>query len=99
MTKYHFILALYGFIFCLAVFASSLMASDEQKYPFPDLEDAMTATSFNPDEPESFTVVFTADLHYGTGDPDQILPPIIKEISSMKPFPKFFGIAGDLICK
>ena len=38
-------------------------------------------------------------MHYGCGDAEQILPPVIREVNAMDPRPSFFGIAGDLICK
>jgi hypothetical protein len=66
---------------------------------FPTLAGAMRAAGFDPHRSEAFTAVFTADIHYGTGAPDEILPPILGEVNRMDPRPAFFAVAGDLICK
>lgn len=71
----------------------------ELVYPYRTLEDALAAARFEPRDPESFTVVWAADVHYGIGDAEQILPPLIREVNAMVPLPAFFGIAGDLILK
>ena len=68
-------------------------------YPFRTLREAMDAAGLDPRAKESFTVVWAADVHYGPGAPEHILPPIFREVNAMQPLPAFFGIAGDLICK
>ena len=54
---------------------------------------------FDPRAPETFSVVWTADVHYGIGNGDKILPPMLKEVNALDPRPAFFGIAGDLILR
>jgi len=65
---------------------------------FKTLPDAFAAARFDPGADGAFTAVFCADTHYGHGDPNQILPPIIKEVNAMAPKPAFFAVNGDLIC-
>lgn len=100
MTKHQFIPLAVGFITC---FSGYLMLSvptvAEAKYPFKSLNDAMAAAVFDPHASESFTAVFAAHLHDDHGDREHILPPIIREINAIRPLPKFFGVAGDLICR
>jgi hypothetical protein len=63
------------------------------------LSEAMAAAGFDPHRADAFTVVFTADIHYGSGDPSAILPPMFAEVHRMDPAPTFFAVAGDLINK
>ena len=67
--------------------------------PHATLADAMTAAGFDARSSDAFTAIFTADVHYGTGDPEKILPPVFTEVNRMDPLPAFFAVAGDLICK
>ncbi len=66
-------------------------------YPFATLAEALASTGFKPDAADSFSVVWAADIHYGVGTPETILPPLLAEVNAMKPLLAFFGIAGDLI--
>jgi hypothetical protein len=80
-------------------FALSQPTGAVPAYPFKTLAEAMAAAGFDPRDASSFTVVWAADMHYGCGDAEQILPPVIREVNAIDPRPSFFGIAGDLICK
>jgi hypothetical protein len=66
---------------------------------FATLNDAWSAAGFDPRAAESFSVVWAADVHYGIGEGDRILPPLLRELNALDPRPAFFGIAGDLILK
>src|SRR5215471_5185659 len=66
---------------------------------FATLKDAWSAAGFDPRDPDTFSVVWAADVHYGTGAGDKILPPLLREVNALDPRPAFFGIAGDLIMK
>src|SRR5438876_10615860 len=66
---------------------------------FSTLKDAWSAAGFDPRAPETFSVVWAADVHYGIGAGDKILPPLLQEVNALEPRPAFFGIAGDLIMK
>lgn len=79
--------------------AHDTRGSARSAYPFPTLSEAMEAAHFDPRAADSFTVVWAADIHYGVGNPQEILPPILHEIHRMSPPPAFFGIVGDLIMK
>jgi len=67
-------------------------------YPFKTLGEAMASAGFDPRRAASFTAAFAADVHYGHGDPERLLPPIAAEVKAMEPPPAFFGVVGDLIC-
>lgn len=69
-----------------------------EHYPFATLQEAFAAASFDPGAPGAFTTVWTADTHYGIGDNDTILPPVLREVLQMPVQPAFFAIAGDLVC-
>ncbi len=85
---------------CLGGAAGAAFATEPtQAYPFRTLEDALASVGFDGARADSFTSVWTADTHYGTGDPERILPPIFTEVLAMRPLPAFFAVAGDLICK
>jgi hypothetical protein len=62
------------------------------------LEKAYKQLGFDPHAGDSFTALWMADIHYGGGKPEDILPPMIAEIAPMNPRPAFIGIVGDLIC-
>jgi hypothetical protein len=62
------------------------------------LEEAYKQLGFDPHAGDSFTALWMADIHYGGGKPENILPPMIAEIAPMNPRPSFIGIVGDLIC-
>jgi hypothetical protein len=79
--------------------AHDTRGSARSAYPFHTLSEAMEAAHFDPRAADSFTVVWAADIHYGVGNPQEILPPILHEIHRMSPPPAFFGIVGDLIMK
>lgn len=74
-------------------------ATDAPAYPFATLAEAMASAKFDPNHTESFTVVWAADVHFGIGEPENILAPMAHEINRMTPAPAFFGIIGDLILK
>jgi hypothetical protein len=85
---------------CLSGVAGvALKAEPSQAYPFSTLEEALASVGFDASKKDSFTTIWTADTHYGIGDPENILPPIMTEVRAMKTPPKFFAIAGDLICR
>jgi Calcineurin-like phosphoesterase len=66
---------------------------------YATLADAWAATKFDPRDAESFSVVWAADVHYGIGAGENILPPLLREVNALDPSPAFFGIAGDLILR
>ena len=68
-----------------------------REYRFSTLPEAERAAGFDPRAPETFSVVWAADVHYGIGNGDKILPPMLREVNALEPRPAFFGIAGDLI--
>src|SRR5665213_2282111 len=63
----------------------------------PTLDAAFRLLNFNPDAGDAFTVVWMADIHYGVGNAQQILPPMLAELRGMNPRPAFIGVIGDLI--
>src|SRR5687768_14715070 len=72
-------------------------AAGEPAGRFSTLKDAHAAAGFDPRAAGSFTVAWAADVHYGVGAGEQILPPLVREVNALNPPPAFFGIAGDLI--
>jgi hypothetical protein len=68
----------------------------EREYRFSTLQEAERAAGFDPHASETFHVVWAADVHYGIGSGDKILPPLLREMHALEPRPAFFGIAGDL---
>ncbi len=85
---------------CIGGVASSAFAADpDSPYPFSTLEAALDSVGFDPLHQDSFTTIWTADTHYGIGDSESILPPILAEVCNMKTPPEFFAVAGDLVCK
>ena len=70
----------------------------EREYPFSTLQEAERAPG-SIRASETFRVVWAADVHYGFGSGDKILPPLLREMHALEPRPAFFGIAGDLIQK
>jgi len=64
---------------------------------FDSLKAAMEAARFDPRAPKNFTAVWTSDTHFGHGDPEKILAPIVAEVNAMEPLPAFFAITGDTI--
>src|SRR5262249_25107784 len=68
-----------------------------REYRFSTLQEADRAAGFDPRSPDTFRVVWAADVHYGIGSGDKILPPLLQEINALEPRPAFLGIAGDLI--
>jgi hypothetical protein len=62
------------------------------------LEEAYKRLGFDARAADSFTSLWMADIHYGGGKPEDILPPMLAEIAPMNPRPAFIGIVGDLIC-
>ena len=69
----------------------------ETQYPHATLADALAAAEFDPSAPGNFTCVWTADTHYGAGDPAGILRPVIEDGNAMEPAPAFLGIAGTVV--
>jgi hypothetical protein len=62
----------------------------------PTLAEAYRLIDFNPEAGDSFTVAWAADLHYGIGNPEALLPPVTSELAAMNPRPEFIGLIGDL---
>ena len=52
---------------------------------FPTLADAMRAARFDPRRSEAFTTVFTADIHYGAGAPDDIRDRVVGVLGAVRP--------------
>ncbi|MBL9156455.1 MAG: metallophosphoesterase [Verrucomicrobiales bacterium] len=80
-----------------ALAASSGIAIGEEKRHARTLDEAYRMLGFDPKAAGSFTALWMADIHYGIGKTQAILPPIIAEIERMSPRPAFIGIVGDLI--
>lgn len=81
----------------LAPLPRSLAAVTNEPRKAATLEDAYRLLGFNPRAGDSFTALWTADIHYGIGKSEDILPPMMAEIAPMNPRPAFIGIVGDLI--
>ncbi len=75
----------------------SLAAVTNEQHRAATLEDAYKILGFDPHAGDSFTSLWMADIHYGIGKAEDILPPMIAEITPMNPRPSFIGIVGDLI--
>ncbi len=61
------------------------------------LASAYQAIGFDPAASDAFTSVWMADVHYGIGKPENILPPVIQELTALSLRPAFIAIVGDLI--
>ena len=72
------------------------LAETETEY-VGSLNEAYATAGFDPSGPENFVTVWTADIHYTTGDPESILPRMFSEVHAMDRKPAFFAIVGDLI--
>jgi len=81
----------------LAPINHSLAAVTHEPRSAATLEDAYRLLGFDPRAGDSFTALWMADLHYGSGKPEDVLPPMIAEIAPMNPRPAFISILGDLI--
>lgn len=77
--------------------ASSSIVLGQEKRHAKTLDEAYRQLGFDPKAAGSFTALWMADVHYGIGEAQAILPPIIGEIERMSTRPAFVSIVGDLI--
>lgn len=75
----------------------SLAAVNNEPRRAATLDEAYKLLGFDPRAGDSFTALWMADIHYGIGKSEDILPPMMAEIAPMNPRPEFIGIVGDLI--
>ena len=80
-----------------AAAASPRLMVGEEKRRGKSLAEAYRLLDFDPRAADSFTALWMADIHYGIGEADSILPPVMAEIETMSPRPSFVGVVGDLI--
>ena len=80
-----------------ALAASQCLVPGEEKRHAKSLDEAFRVLGFDPKAGDSFTTLWMADIHYGIGEAQDILPPMMSEIERMNPRPAFIGIVGDLI--
>lgn len=89
---------------CIGIAGAALLPGErlfaaiaQERRTAATLDEAYRILGFDSTAAGAFTVVWLADIHYGVGEAEEIVPPLLAEFRRMNPRPAFIGVIGDLV--